>query len=43
MTAFVNKTVSDIRSGRDTWRVVFLFSSLSFVISVATTMARHAF
>lgn len=43
MTAFVNKTVSDIRSGRDSWRVVSLFSSLAFVLSIATTLARHAF
>jgi hypothetical protein len=42
MTAFVNKTVSDIRGGRDSWRVVILFSSLSFAISIATTLARHA-
>jgi hypothetical protein len=41
MTAFVKETVSDIRRGRESWRVLFLFSSLSFVISVAAALARH--
>lgn len=35
MSAFVNNTMSDIRSGRQSWRVLFVFSSLSFVIAIA--------
>jgi hypothetical protein len=34
MIAFVNQTVSDIRRGRESWRVMILFSAFSFAISV---------
>ncbi|MCU1244955.1 MAG: hypothetical protein JWN02_865, partial [Acidobacteria bacterium] len=34
MIAFVNQTVSDIRRGRESWRVMTLFSAFSFAISV---------
>jgi hypothetical protein len=40
MTAFVQQTVSDIRKGRESWRVLFVFSILSFAISVATVFVR---
>jgi len=43
MTAFVKETVSDIRRGRESWRVLFLFSSLSFAISVAAALAQRGF
>lgn len=43
MTAFMNKTISDIRGGRETWRVVTLFSMVSMAISVAFTVLRHPF
>jgi len=39
MTAFVNQTVADIRSGRETWRVLFVFSALSLVISLAAVVS----
>jgi len=38
MTAFVHQTLSDIRRGRDSWRVVFFFSAFSFAISVAAAL-----
>jgi hypothetical protein len=36
MTHFLKETMSDIRGGRQSWRVLSVFSGSSFVISVAT-------
>ena len=34
MTRFMNDTLSDIRRGRDTWRVVVTFSIPAFAIAL---------
>ena len=43
MSAFMNRTISDIRGGRDSWRVLAIFSMLSFAISIAAVAVRHPF
>jgi hypothetical protein len=43
MLAFVNQTVSDIRRGRESWRVMILFSAFSFAISVIAALLSHPF
>jgi hypothetical protein len=35
MSRFLNATISDMRGGRDTWRVLVVLSSAAFVITVA--------
>ena len=42
MTRFLTDTLTDIRGGRDSWRVVAIASALSFVIAVAVRSA-HLF
>jgi hypothetical protein len=34
MSAFLHQTITDMRSGRDSWRVVAIFSAISFAIAV---------
>ncbi|HEX8172474.1 MAG TPA: hypothetical protein VF824_18205 [Thermoanaerobaculia bacterium] len=41
MTAFVNETLTDIRRGRQSWRVLVTFCLPSFVVSVATSLLLH--
>jgi hypothetical protein len=43
MKAFVKSTITDIRGGRDSWRVLFILSLVSFTISVATVVLRQPF
>ncbi|HKO00916.1 MAG TPA: hypothetical protein VJ032_04425 [Thermoanaerobaculia bacterium] len=43
MTHFLKDTMSDIRGGRQSWRVVTIFSGSSFVISVATYLISNPF
>jgi len=43
MTRFVNETLSDMRGGRQSWRVVAAFSLPAFLISVLAAFAQHAF
>jgi hypothetical protein len=43
MTTFMKATIQDIRGGRQTWRVMSLLTSSSFVISIATVLARQPF
>jgi hypothetical protein len=33
MSRFLNNTISDMRGGRDSWRVLTLLSGLAFVIA----------
>ena len=35
MSRFLNATLSDMRGGRDSWRVLVVLSGAAFVISVA--------
>ena len=35
MSRFLNETMSDIRGGRDSWRVLIVLSGAAFVIAVA--------
>ena len=42
MTRFLNDTLTDIRSGRESWRVVTLASAVSFVVAVLVSAA-HLF
>jgi len=42
MTRFLTDTLTDIRGGRESWRVVTLASALSFVLAVAVSAA-HLF
>jgi hypothetical protein len=34
MSGFLHQTFTDMRSGRDSWRVVAIFSAISFAIAV---------
>jgi hypothetical protein len=34
MSAFLHQLIIDMRSGRDSWRVVAIFSAISFAIAV---------
>jgi hypothetical protein len=40
MSRFMNETISDLRGGRETWRVLFALGGPAFFIAVATTLAR---
>lgn len=40
MAKLITSTLSDMRKGRETWRVISLFTAASFIISVATTLAQ---
>jgi hypothetical protein len=42
MSELIQQTVADIRGGRDTWRVVFLFGVPSFILSIIVAIP-HAF
>lgn len=39
MSRFLNATMSDIRRGRETWRVFVLLGGPAFLLAVATTLA----
>lgn len=43
MSEFITHTLSDIRGGRESWRVVLFFSVPSFMIAVVFVAARSAF
>ena len=43
MTAFINQTMSDIRGGRESWRVFTVLSAISMFVSVAFVVLRHPF
>jgi hypothetical protein len=43
MNSFFKNTLSDIRGGRQSWRVVSLLSGSSFVISIASVLIRQPF
>jgi hypothetical protein len=38
MSRFLNAAMSDIRSGRETWRVFVFLGSPAFLLAVATTL-----
>ncbi len=38
--AFLADTVSDLRGGKESWRIFTIFSAISFAASVAVTLAR---
>ncbi len=40
MSRFLNATMSDIRRGRETWRVFVLLGCPSFFLAVATALAQ---
>ena len=40
MSIFVKETVSDLRSGRQTWRVFLSFCTPAFAIAVLVTLAQ---
>jgi len=42
MSRFVNETISDLRGGRDTWRVILTFTIPAFALAFATTLIRLA-
>jgi energy-converting hydrogenase Eha subunit A len=39
MSEFLTQTITDMRSGRDSWRVVAVFSTVSFAIGLAAVLA----
>lgn len=41
MTQLVNATLNDLRSGRETWRVLVLLCSVAFVIAFAIGLNGH--
>jgi len=40
MSRFLNETLSDIRRGRETWRVFLLLAGPAFLVAIATTLAQ---
>jgi len=40
MSRFLNETMSDLRGGRETWRVFLLIGSPAFLVAVLTTLAQ---
>ena len=40
MRRFFNETLSDIRRGRETWRVFVLLGGPAFLVAVAATLAQ---
>ncbi|HYO76128.1 MAG TPA: hypothetical protein VE010_06655 [Thermoanaerobaculia bacterium] len=38
MSRFLNETMSDLRGGRETWRVFVLVGGPSFFVAVAATL-----
>jgi hypothetical protein len=43
MSRFVQMTMSDIRGGRESWRVLITISTPAFVIAVCAALLRAAF
>lgn len=43
MTNFMKNTMSDIRAGRQSWRVMSVFSGSSLMISVAAVLLHQPF
>lgn len=41
MSRFLNETITDIRRGRETWRVFVALCTPSFVLAVATAVLQH--
>ena len=40
MSRFLNETLSDLRGGRETWRVFVILTSPAFVVAVAVTLVQ---
>jgi hypothetical protein len=40
MSRFLNATLSDLRGGRETWRVFVLLGGPSFIVAIAATLAQ---
>jgi len=38
MSRFLTETMSDIRGGRETWRVIIALSGPAFVVAIAATL-----
>ena len=43
MRLFIHETIADVRSGRESWRVVLLFGLPAFVLSIGTAVLRQPF
>lgn len=41
MSRFLNATLSDLRGGRETWRVFLALGSPSFAVAVAVALLRQ--
>lgn len=41
MSRFLNETLTDIRRGRESWRVFVAFCAPSFVLAVIAAMLQH--
>ena len=40
MSRFLNDTLSDLRGGRETWRVFVILGSPAFILAVAVTLVQ---
>lgn len=40
MTRFLNHTLTDIRGGRDSWRVITIASAVSFLVAIVVQSAQ---
>jgi hypothetical protein len=40
MSRFLNATMSDLRGGRETWRVFLLLSGPAFLVAVTVTLVQ---
>jgi len=40
MSRFMNETISDLRGGRESWRVLLTISLPAFVVAFATALLR---
>jgi anti-sigma-K factor RskA len=39
MTRFLTDTLTDIRGGRDSWRVITIASAVAFIVAIAVNSA----
>jgi hypothetical protein len=43
MSTFLKETISDIRGGRESWRVVVSMTVPAFVVSILAAVVQHPF
>ena len=42
MSHFIRRTMEDMRAGRESWRVLTLFSTVAYVLATVLSIIRHS-